>query len=228
MKKIDNKNNKTNNQKNESKNSKKNRFKILALIMLLTIFLIIPGCKVIGNLHVNNSGGGYGTYLLSSIDGGSSAKIKKLFLKEYKQVKVSKTDRKDGLFNYKVFVSWTNPVKAKIKRTVDKKNDTIKLDFGYLKNVTQLTVHVNGNILKKNGTDGKIKSPSTVVFYNTGSILNSEVKTAYVIYHPYGGGLLSFLSSGTVVIILFALLFVSFIAAIIIAILLLKKRKTND
>ncbi len=200
--------------------NKKVKFKIALLLTLLSVFLIIPGCKVVGNLHIDKSGGGYGTYRLIGITAYPVNKIKKHFLKKYSYVKVSKpVIDKNGLLNYKVFVRWVDAKRAGIKRTVDKKNSTIKLDFGYMKNISELTVKVPGNILKKNGTDGKIKSANIVVF-NSSALIG---KTAYVIYRPYND-ILSFLSSDTSIIILIAILFISFTGIIIVSILLIANK----
>ena len=217
MKKIEN------NIKNKGTiKNKKVKFKIALLLTLLLIFLIIPGCKIVGDLHIDKTGGGYGTYRLLDIPGYPMSKIKEHFLKKYSYVKVSKpVIDKNGLLNYKVFVKWVDAKRAGIKRTVDKKNNTVKLDFGYLKNISELTVQVPGNILKKNGTDGKIKSANIAVFNNTADFLNG--KTAYVIYRPHND-ILSFLSSDTAIIILIAVLFISFAGIIIISILLIANK----
>ncbi|RZV37315.1 MAG: hypothetical protein EVJ48_09160 [Candidatus Acidulodesulfobacterium acidiphilum] len=219
MKKIEN-----NIKNKETMKNKKVKFKIALLLTLLSIFLIIPGCKVVGDLHIDKTGGGYGIYRLLDIPTGyPMSKIKEHFLKKYSYVKVSKpVIDKNGLLNYKVFVRWVDAKRAGIKITVDKKNNTVRLDFGYLKNISELTVHVPGNILKKNGTDGKIKSANIVVFNNTTDFLYG--KTAYVIYRPYNG-ILSFLSSDTAIIILIAIFFISFVGIIIISILLIANRK---
>ncbi len=200
--------------------NKKVKFKLAILLTLLSVFLIIPGCKVVGDLHIDKLGGGYGTYQLLDFPGYPVNKIKEYFLKKYSYVKVSKpVIDKNGLLNYKVFVRWSDAKRAGIKRTVDKKNNTIKLDFSYMRNINELTIHVSGNILKKNGTDGKIKSANVVVFKT--DFLNG--KTAYVIYRPHNA-ILSFLSSDTAIIILIAILLISFAGIIVVSILLIANK----
>ncbi|MHB1645228.1 MAG: hypothetical protein ACYCSW_01790 [bacterium] len=200
------------NEKNKKIINKKTKLKIFSLLILLSIFIIIPGCKIIGDLHVNNLGQGYGFYLISGVPDATSAQIKAQFVKEYKHVKVKKIIKKDGTIDYKVFVSWKNPKKAKIIRTVNKKNNTIKLDFGVLQ-FNSLTIHVNGNIIKKE-TTGKLKSQNTVMFLYG--------QNAYVIYHPYSP---AFLSSKIVDVILIVAFGISFIGIIIMLILIFGKKK---
>ena len=49
MKKIEN-----NIKNKETMKNKKVKFKIALLLTLLSIFLIIPGCKVVGDFHIKN------------------------------------------------------------------------------------------------------------------------------------------------------------------------------